>query len=621
MTAGRVLIVDDERFFRDLFGEVLVAKGLSVRTAASTEEALRLLAGERFDLLLADIVMPGTDGLKLVREAKARDPELETVAITADDDVRTAVQAMKAGCADFLTKPVDREELGAVVDRTLARQRIRREHSRLLDDNAQLARSQALYQQCLGLLATLDLERLQDLALSVLTRVTDAQGGAIWVADDKGELVLRGYRGVVDRTALAPRIDPHAADLGADIREGKPFPALGVPPGEAFYLPLVIDEDAVGLALLTDRARGRFGPEERAVAASVADFAAIALRNARRFQALERTGLRDRQTSAYNVAYFVDYTGKEFYKARRYGRQFALVVIAIDNLDQMRKEAGRELFRAATRDLVTAISRVMRSADILAKVTENEYYVLLPETDYFGALMFLRRATDEVRKDESVRRLEERCPVLLSMGAASFPKDGQDFDELLHHCRIRTEEQRASVVRRLHLGDLEPAAFWELCDILLGESTRLPESSPSARRPADAAFFAATQREAALEIGRDPRARGVLYVGLGGGMTQVPVLAALPSEGMARAGDNAVRVYLLGPRAGGDGRVDHPLVTQVFLDGDPRMSSHEFLLYLGEHAAYGLVQRPGGRLFHTADAPLVDTLIAKLQTLYDLQPL
>ncbi len=621
MSTGRVLIVDDERFFRDLFGEVLVAKGLSVGAAASAEEALRMLAGERFDLLLADILMPGMNGVQLVREAKRRDPELEAVAITADDDVRIAVQAMKAGCADFLTKPVDRDELGAIVDRTLARQRIRREHGRLLDDNVQLARSQALFRQCVGLLATLDLERLQDLTLSVLARATDAQGAAIWVADEKGELVLRGYRGVVDRSALAPRIDLRTAGLGADVREGRPFAAAGAPAGEAFYLPLAVDDEVTGLALLTDRARGRFGPEEQAVAGGVADFAAIALKNARRFQALERMGLRDRETSAYNLSYFVDYAGKEFYKARRYGRQFALVIVAIDNLDQMRKEAGRELFRAATRDVVTAVSRAMRDADILAKVAENEYYVLLPETDHFGALMFQRRAAAEVRKEESVRRLEERCPVLLTMGAASFPKDGQDFDQLLHHCRARTEEQRGSLVRRLHLDDLEPAAFWELCDILLGDSSRLPESSPSARLPADAAFFAALQRESAREIGRDPRARGVLYVGLGGGLGQAPVLSALPNDGMARASDSAVHVYLLGPRAGGDERVDHPLVTQVFLDGDLRMSSHEFLLFLGENSAYGLVQRPGGRLFHTADAPLVDALISKLQDQYDLQPM
>jgi two-component system, cell cycle response regulator len=621
MATGRVLIVDDERFFRDLFSEVLSAKGMSVAAVPSAEEALQTLSGEKFDLLLADLHLPGMDGVQLVREARNRDPELETVAVTADDDVRTAVAAMKAGCADFLTKPVNREELASVVDRIVARQRLRREHSQLLDDNLQLARSQAIYRQCLTLLATLDLERLQDLTLAMLARVTDAQGAALWVTDEKGELVLRGYRGVVDRARLAPRIDLRAPGLGAETREGRPFTTAGMPPGEAFYLPLMADGEVAGLALLTDRARGLFGPEEQAVAGGIAEFAAIALKNARRFQTLERVGLRDRDTSAYNLSYFVDYAGKEFYKARRYNRQFALVVIAIDNLEQMRKEAGRDLFRTATRDLVTAVSRAMRDADILAKVADNEYYVLLPETDYFGALMFQRRAVAETRKEASLQRLEERCPVLLSMGAASFPKDGQDFDELLHHCRARTQEQRGSLVRRLHLDDLEPAAFWELCDILLGESCRLPESSPSARLPASATFFNALQQEVMREIGRDPRSRGVLYLGPGGSPGRSPALEALPRDGLARSGDASFHVFLLGPRTGGDERLDHPMVTQVFLDGDPRMASHEFLFFQGEHSAYGLVERPGESLFHTADAPLVDTLISKLQVLYDLQPL
>jgi len=621
MPPGRVLVVDDERFFRDLFQEMLAARGHAVRSASSGEEAVRMLAGERFDLLLTDIVMPGMDGIALVRDARSRDPELEAVAVTGHDDVRLAVDAMKAGCADFLMKPVQRQELTDVVERALERARLRREHSALLGENRELARSQTLFRQCVGILATLDLERLQDLTLSVLARATDAQGAAIWIADEKGQLALRGYRGVVDRQALAPKVDPREGDLAVSIRAGAPFQAPGAPAGEAFYAPLVVDEEAMGLALLTDRSRGRFGSEEHAAALAVADFAAIAVKNARRFQALERMGLRDRETSAYNLAYFVDYAGKEFYKARRYGRQFSLLLVSIDNLEQMRKQAGRELFRCATRDIVAAVSRVVRDADILAKVSENEYYVLLPETDYFGALMFLRRAAEEVRKEDSVRTLEERCPVLLSMGAATFPKDGEDFDELLHWCRSRAEDQRGSIVRRLHLGDLEPNAFWELCDILLRPGVHLPESSPSARRPADPELFRAAQREAAREIGRDPRARGLLYVGLGGDLDAAPVIPPLPGgEWAARASDDATRVFLLGPRGGG-AAPDHPLVTAVFLDGEKRLATHEFLLFLGENSAYGLVQSPGGELFHTADVPLVDALVSKLQALYDLQPM
>src|SRR5512145_1362110 len=139
--AGRVLVVDDERFFQELFRELLQAAGHQVRTASSGEEALRLMAEEHFDVLLTDVVMPGLDGISLVKEAKRRDPDLEALAITGHDDVRLAVQAMKAGCADFLTKPVDRQELVEVCGRALARVRLRREHSQLVSENLDLARS------------------------------------------------------------------------------------------------------------------------------------------------------------------------------------------------------------------------------------------------------------------------------------------------------------------------------------------------------------------------------------------------------------------------------------------------------------------------------------------------
>jgi diguanylate cyclase (GGDEF)-like protein len=621
MAAGRILVVDDERFFLELFREVLGAAGHPPRTAASGEEALKLLAAEHFDLLVTDVVMPGIDGIALVREAKRRDPDIEAVAVTGHDDVRLAVQAMKAGCADFLTKPVDRQELVQVAERALGRVRLRREHSQLLTENLEFARSQALYRQGLQILATLDGERIQDLTLSVLARVTDAQGAALWLVDEKGLLQLRGYRGVVDRARLPPRIDPKDAAWQAPLQGGAPFQSPGSPPGEAFLVPLVADEEPVGLALLADRASGSFGGEQHAAALAIADSAAIAVRNARRFHALERIGLRDRDTGVYNLAYFVDYAGKEFYKARRYARAFSLIVLSIDNADQMRKEGGRDLYRRATRDLVAAVSRVVRDADILAKVSESEYYVLLPETDYFGARVFLRRAVEEVRKEGSIHELERRCPVLLSMGAATFPKDGEDFDELLHWARARVQEQRGSLLRRLHLGDVDPAAFWELADLLLSDSARIPDSSPSTRLDADPELFEAAQREAAREIARDPRARGVLYVGVRDGLATCPVRAFLPpGDAASRAGDSTVRVVLLGPRGEGSAPA-HPLVTEVYADGDKRFAGHEFLLFISEHAAYGLLSGPGGRMFHTSDVPLVDSLVSKLQRLYDLQPL
>lgn len=618
MVKGRILIVDDEAFFRDLYREMIEARGHDVVTAANGDEALRLLAGDHFDVMVSDMMMPGMDGVALVREARARDPELRAVAVTAREEVKIAVEAMKAGFADFLTKPVGRLELVHVVERTLAQARLEKENAALLAENQQFARAQSLFQRCTGILATLDLERLQDLILSVLSRTTDAQGAALWLREDDGSLQLVGYRGLVARSALTSHVDPKAGDLAAAIRAGAPFGAPRAPAGEAFYVPLVADAEPVGLALLTDRASGRFGPEEQASARAVADFSAIAVRNARRFQAVERAGFRERDSSAYNLSYFVDYAGKEFYKARRYGRQFSLALMAVDNLDAVRREAGADACRDALRDMVRAAGRVVRDSDILARVSEHEYYVLLPETDHFGALTFLRRVREEARKEESIRALDRQVPLLLSLGAATFPKDGENFDELLHWCRARVEEQRGSLVRRLHLDDLEPGSFWELAAMLLDGPARLPDTSPSARRRPDAALFAAVQREAAREISRDPRSRGLVYLRAGSAGGAVPLVADLPRDHAWRAGDHPVQVAVLGPRTGSPD-AEHPLVTAVHVEGDAQLDAHQFLLFLGENAAYAMLQGPRA-LFHTSDVPLVHLLVSHLQASYDLQP-
>ena len=153
MATGRILVVDDERLgLQELFRDALAAAGHATRTASSADEAPALL-GEEAELLVTDMVMPGMDGVALVREARRRAPDLEAVAVTGRDDVRLAVQAMKAGCADFLMKPLEVDELVEVAERALGRVQLRREHSRLVSENLDLTRAQALYRQGLQILS------------------------------------------------------------------------------------------------------------------------------------------------------------------------------------------------------------------------------------------------------------------------------------------------------------------------------------------------------------------------------------------------------------------------------------------------------------------------------------
>ena len=124
---GRVLIVDDEVNARTALAELLRDEGYVVETAADGFKALPKLDDFNPDLLLSDLKMPGLDGIDLMRKSRERDPERPVVLMTAFGSVDTAVSAMREGAADYLTKPINVEELVLVLDRALERRKLRAE--------------------------------------------------------------------------------------------------------------------------------------------------------------------------------------------------------------------------------------------------------------------------------------------------------------------------------------------------------------------------------------------------------------------------------------------------------------------------------------------------------------
>ena len=311
---------------------------------------------------------------------------------------------------------------------------------------------------------------------------------------------------------------------------------------------------------------------------------------------------------------------KELHRSRRYGRSFSVAIFAIDDLDGLARGTSSGAAEAAARALASAVARVVRDADTLARASGAELHALLPETDRFGARMLMRRAWNEIRREPAMRAAGGLARRRVAMGAASFPRDGEELGALLEACRRSQGERRSSMLFDEAAGLEAAPSFWALADALL-DGAPIPAGSPSARLPLDPELFPAVKREAAREIGRDPRARGALYLAhVGAGAADVT--AALPRlEGSARQGDTASRVYVLGPRATAQGRDgEHPLVTCVSVEGDRRLLDHAFLLLLSEVASYALLQGPDGRLFHSSDAPLVDALVASLQAQYELPP-
>jgi two-component system NtrC family response regulator len=128
-----ILVVDDEEAQRKVLSGFLRKKGFQVIQAASATEAIAEARGRTVDLVLTDLRMPDRDGLALLEELRRLNPEIPVVMMTAFGTIQTAVAAMKRGAADYLTKPIDLEELEVLVARVLERRA-------LLSENAELRR-------------------------------------------------------------------------------------------------------------------------------------------------------------------------------------------------------------------------------------------------------------------------------------------------------------------------------------------------------------------------------------------------------------------------------------------------------------------------------------------------
>jgi DNA-binding NtrC family response regulator len=127
----RILVVDDEENMVHFLTKLLRAEGFEVEGARTGETALERLRAGPFELVLTDLKLPDSDGIEILKAARELHPETVVVLITAYGTIESAIEAMRAGAYDYVTKPFRASEILQVVDKALERVRLRREVSQL----------------------------------------------------------------------------------------------------------------------------------------------------------------------------------------------------------------------------------------------------------------------------------------------------------------------------------------------------------------------------------------------------------------------------------------------------------------------------------------------------------
>ncbi|MFW6108372.1 MAG: HD domain-containing phosphohydrolase [bacterium] len=330
----RILVVDDERKICAMLAHALTRDGYDVDTCDDPADALEQVRARPYDLVITDLVMPGTDGFELIHQIKALHQDTFVLAMTGKTTVETSVAALQSGADDCVTKPLEIDALRRVVANSLDKQDLlvhaqelaaaqrpaapqaqpQRPAARpataqdLLDANHDLeSRVKELAQldeRIQTLAGELRLDRLLEICLNVLSEATGARVVSILLADESHDaLVVRarhgrnGERVVGERRGVGDGVAGWVAEnrvplLVGDVAKQPGFKALtrgeGYRSQSFIAVPLLHPDRLVGVACATDKTEGgAFDERDLRLALGLAPHMALAIENARLFEAVQ----------------------------------------------------------------------------------------------------------------------------------------------------------------------------------------------------------------------------------------------------------------------------------------------------------------------------------------------
>jgi len=307
MPPSLILIADDNRDIREFLEQaVLTPAGYHVRGVGDGMSALTLARELLPDLVITDVHMPGLQGLDLVRRLRQDRPTLPVILMTSEGSEQLAIEALRAGAADYLAKPFEAEQLLAAVGRALAegkRWRSMEEEQAGARSSAEVLERRLQELETLSLIgrtvtAVLDLDVVLTTVVEAAVRLTGAEEGSLLLLDPKsGELYMRASKNFDEEFARTFRLHVQDSLAGQVIASGEPVTLDERSPQKIktaylvhslLYVPLRVRAKTIGVLGVDNRKAGRtLTADDRTVMMAMADYAAIAIDNAQLYQTSE----------------------------------------------------------------------------------------------------------------------------------------------------------------------------------------------------------------------------------------------------------------------------------------------------------------------------------------------
>lgn len=431
MEQANILIVDDELFFRELYKEQLSEEDYQVDVCKDGDTAVARMEQGGVDLVLTDVVMPGRDGLSVLKAARSLPNPPEVILITGHASLETAVDALKSGARDYLVKPFDGAELRHLVKTCL-------DQRRLLDENQQLKTQIRLFQSGQALSSLIDLELLLPQAVERLLRELGGGTGFGFLLNQGGGTKFHGLIGIESSQAREiPRLlfryfEAEEGFYLLNEAERQALSSLAINPGSVGLLPLRAEDEVRGGVVLFDSpslASSADVPVENLH--YLTEQISIGFSNACRYQSAQDLMHTDDLTGLYNHRYLQIALDHEVRRSQRYGLQFSLLFLDLDHFKAINDKHGHLSGSAALKEVGLLLRRCVREVDTLFRFGGDEFAAILVDADAKTSRIIAERIRMAI--DEHTFLEEQQTPSHLTatVGFATFPLDATDQEELL----------------------------------------------------------------------------------------------------------------------------------------------------------------------------------------------
>ncbi len=421
MAETTILVVDDEQFFLHLYSDILKESHFIVETCSSGTEAIKRIKQGGVDIVLTDMVMPGADGLEVLRIAQAQSNPPDVILVTGHASTESAIQALKNGARDYLTKPFDPDELRHLL-RTCIEQR------RLLNENYLLKTQIQLFQRGQILASLIDLDRLLPQSINSLLQLLGDGRGLAFIFDKKGRPIPKAMIGVDEDQAEAIARDIsylHDNDSGFQFLDkstwtpGNNWPENVMTLG---YTPLSCEGTVQGGLVLINPIEGPFPEAPYSEHLTfLTEQIHLGFANAFRFTDARELMYTDDLSGLFNHRYLHLAIEKEISRSSRYGLKFSLVFLDLDHFKQINDVHGHLAGSKALSEVAAILLESVREVDSLFRYGGDEFTALLIETDEKGARIVAERMRAAVEQTIFLQEEGINSRVTTTIGFATYP--------------------------------------------------------------------------------------------------------------------------------------------------------------------------------------------------------